>query len=166
MLSKFEPATLAKIAALSGVVALTLGSTGGQAGSASGFVAKAPTLDPRPVQVQPIAPIVQTEVVQVEAEEVTAPAVTQQSSGSRVVRSSSGGGDLLSRIRACESGGNYGAVSGSGKYRGAYQFDYRTWASVGGSGDPAAASAAEQDARAAALMAKRGGSPWPVCSRR
>ncbi len=165
MLSKFEPATLAKIAALSGVVALTLGSTGGQAASASEFVAKAPTLDPRPVEVQPIAPIVQTEVVQEEAQEASEPATVQSSSSTRVVRSS-GGGDLLSRIRACESGGNYGAVSGSGKYRGAYQFDYRTWASVGGSGDPAAASAAEQDARAAALMAQRGGNPWPVCSRR
>lgn len=35
--------------------------------------------------------------------------------------SSSGSG--LAEIRACESSGDYGAVSASGKYRGAYQFD-------------------------------------------
>ncbi|MEL7208753.1 MAG: transglycosylase family protein [Actinomycetota bacterium] len=44
-----------------------------------------------------------------------------------------GAGGSLASIRACESGGNYGAVSPNGQYRGAYQFDYQTWASVGGS---------------------------------
>ncbi len=76
--------------------------------------------------------------------------------------SQSGGGNLAS-IRQCESGGDYGAVSSSGKYRGAYQFDQQTWESVGGSGDPAAASAAEQDQRASALAQQRGSSPWPNC---
>lgn len=74
---------------------------------------------------------------------------------------SAGGG--LASIRACESGGNYGAVSSSGKYRGAYQFDQGTWESVGGSGDPAAASPAEQDQRASILRQQRGSSPWPNC---
>ncbi|MDP9071127.1 MAG: transglycosylase family protein [Actinomycetota bacterium] len=74
----------------------------------------------------------------------------------------SGGGDLAG-IRRCESGGNYQAVSSSGKYRGAYQFDRRTWQSVGGSGDPAAASPAEQDARARRLKSQRGSSPWANC---
>lgn len=72
------------------------------------------------------------------------------------------GGDLAA-VRRCESGGNYGAVSANGQYRGAYQFDAGTWASVGGQGDPAAASPAEQDARAQQLQAQRGSSPWPVC---
>ncbi|MGI8759446.1 MAG: transglycosylase family protein [Acidimicrobiales bacterium] len=72
-----------------------------------------------------------------------------------------GGG--LASIRACESGGNYGAVSSSGRYRGAYQFDQGTWESVGGSGDPAAASPAEQDQRASILREQRGSSPWPNC---
>lgn len=73
----------------------------------------------------------------------------------------------LARLRACESGGNYQAVSRSGKYRGAYQFDRRTWASVKGAGsDPAAASPAEQDAAARRLYASRGRSPWPVCGKR
>jgi len=71
----------------------------------------------------------------------------------------------LARIRACESGGNYRAVSSSGRYRGAYQFDRGTWASVGGSGDPAAASPAEQDYRALLLLRQRGTRPWPVCGR-
>ncbi len=35
--------------------------------------------------------------------------------------------------------------------------------SVGGTGNPAAASEAEQDARAAMLYAQPGSSPWPVC---
>lgn len=71
----------------------------------------------------------------------------------------------LARIRRCESRGNYGIVSASGRYRGAYQFDYRTWAGVGGSGDPAAASPAEQDYRALLLLRARGTRPWPVCGR-
>jgi hypothetical protein len=54
-------------------------------------------------------------------------------------------------------------VSPSGQYRGAYQFDVQTWQSVGGSGDPAAASPAEQDSRAAALVSQRGSNPWPNC---
>lgn len=76
---------------------------------------------------------------------------------------SSGTSSNLHSIAQCESGGDYGAVSSSGKYRGAYQFDSQTWQSVGGSGDPAAASAAEQDARAQALYNQRGSQPWPVC---
>jgi hypothetical protein len=50
-------------------------------------------------------------------------------------------------------------------YRGKYQFDVQTWSSVGGSGDPAAASEAEQDMRAAMLYGRAGASPWPVCGR-
>ncbi len=69
----------------------------------------------------------------------------------------------LDSIAACESGGDPAAISADGSYRGKYQFDYGTWASVGGSGDPAAASEAEQDYRAALLYASAGSSPWPVC---
>src|SRR3954469_25509948 len=81
----------------------------------------------------------------------TATTVTGTSSGS------------LAAIAACESGGNPAAVSASGTYRGKYQFDQQTWQSVGGTGDPAAAPEAEQDARAQALAAQRGSSAWPVC---
>jgi len=69
----------------------------------------------------------------------------------------------LDAIGACESGGDPTAVSADGTYRGKYQFDYGTWASVGGSGDPAAAPEQEQDYRAALLYARSGSSPWPVC---
>ena len=69
----------------------------------------------------------------------------------------------LNAIADCESGGNPHAISAGGTYRGKYQFDYGTWASVGGHGDPAKASAAEQDYRAALLYERSGSSPWPVC---
>jgi soluble lytic murein transglycosylase-like protein len=69
----------------------------------------------------------------------------------------------LDGIAACESGGDPTAVSADGTYRGKYQFDYGTWASVGGSGDPAAAPEAEQDMRAAMLYSQSGSSPWPIC---
>lgn len=69
----------------------------------------------------------------------------------------------LDAIGACESGGDPTAVSSGGAYRGKYQFDYGTWASVGGTGDPAAAPEAEQDYRAALLYERAGSSPWPVC---
>jgi hypothetical protein len=69
----------------------------------------------------------------------------------------------LAAIAACESGGDPRAVGGGGLYRGKYQFDAATWAAVGGSGDPAAASEAEQDMRAGMLYARAGSAPWPVC---
>ncbi len=69
----------------------------------------------------------------------------------------------MEAIASCESGGDPTAVSADGTYRGLYQFDYGTWESVGGSGDPAAAPAAEQTYRAALLYSRSGSSPWPVC---
>jgi len=69
----------------------------------------------------------------------------------------------LESIAACESGGDPTVVSSDGSYRGKYQFDYGTWESVGGSGDPAAAPESEQDYRAALLYTQSGSSPWPVC---
>jgi len=69
----------------------------------------------------------------------------------------------LESIAACESGGDPTAVSSDGSYRGKYQFDFGTWESVGGSGDPAAASESEQDYRAALLYSRSGSSPWPIC---
>jgi soluble lytic murein transglycosylase-like protein len=68
----------------------------------------------------------------------------------------------LEGIAACESGGDPTAVNAAGYY-GKYQFDMGTWASVGGSGNPAEASEAEQDYRAALLYSRAGSSPWPVC---
>ena len=70
----------------------------------------------------------------------------------------------LEAIAACESGGNPGTNTGNGFY-GKFQFTLQTWASVGGSGNPAEASEAEQNQRAALLYAREGASPWPVCGR-
>lgn len=72
----------------------------------------------------------------------------------------------LARIGACESGSRPDALSPGGRYRGWFQFDLSTWAGVGGLGDPAAASEAEQWGRALLLYARRGPTPWPVCGRR
>jgi hypothetical protein len=69
----------------------------------------------------------------------------------------------LNLIAHCESKGNPRAISGSGSFRGKYQFTYGTWKSVGGKGDPAAAPEREQDRRAAMLLHRSGSSPWPVC---
>jgi TolA-binding protein len=71
--------------------------------------------------------------------------------------------ETLDAIAACESGGYPTVVSADGSYRGLYQFDFGTWESVGGHGDPAQASAAEQSYRAALLYSRSGSSPWPVC---
>ena len=71
---------------------------------------------------------------------------------------------VLEAIAACESGGDPTTDTGNGFY-GKYQFTLETWAAVGGSGNPAQASEAEQDRRAAILYAQAGASPWPVCGR-
>lgn len=68
---------------------------------------------------------------------------------------------VLQTIAQCESSGNPSARSGP--YGGLFQFDQQTWESVGGTGDPAAASPAEQMQRAAMLYAQRGTQAWPVC---
>jgi peptidoglycan hydrolase-like protein with peptidoglycan-binding domain len=73
---------------------------------------------------------------------------------------------VLARIAQCESGGDPTAVSRNGHYFGKYQFSKATWRAVGGRGNPAAASEAEQDRRAAILYSRAGASPWPVCGRR
>ena len=76
----------------------------------------------------------------------------------------SAGDPLLQRIAACESGGDPTAVSADGRYRGKYQFSPATWRFMGGTGDPARATEAEQDRRAAKLLAQAGTSPWPNCA--
>ncbi|CCH86399.1 Putative transglycosylase [Modestobacter italicus] len=63
-------------------------------------------------------------------------------------------------LAQCESGGRPNAVSASGTYRGMYQFSRATWAGVGGTGDPAAASVAEQTMRAQMLYARSGAGQW------
>ena len=85
-------------------------------------------------------------------------------------RASMGGG--WAALRRCESGGNYGAVSATGTYRGAYQFSRSTWNAVAARShprlvgvDPAAAAPADQDAMAMSLYRSSGSRPWPHCGR-
>jgi Transglycosylase-like domain/Putative peptidoglycan binding domain len=78
-------------------------------------------------------------------------------------QATSPGDATLERIAQCESGGDPTAVSSGGTYRGKYQFDRETWRQMGGSGDPADASEAEQDRIAAKLLAAQGTAPWPRC---
>lgn len=91
-------------------------------------------------------------------------AQAQQAAEAREARFASTGVSqaTLDSIAACESGGDPTAVNAAGYY-GKYQFDLGTWASVGGSGNPAEASEAEQDYRAGLLYQRAGSSPWPVC---
>ncbi|MET8166036.1 ubiquitin-like domain-containing protein [Streptomyces sp. NPDC005329] len=69
-------------------------------------------------------------------------------------------------LAVCESGGRPNAVDPSGTYGGLYQFDTHTWQSLGGSGRPQDAPAAEQTLRAKKLYVRRGASPWPHCGTR
>jgi hypothetical protein len=70
----------------------------------------------------------------------------------------------LAAIAQCESRGDPQAVSADGRYYGKYQFDRKTWRSVGGRGNPAAAPEWEQDRRASVLLARDGYKPWPNCT--
>lgn len=112
----------------------------------------------------------------VEAEAVVASIVTTTSTSPpaevHVLPTSDAVWAHLARIRACESGGNYGAVSRSGSYRGAYQFSRATWDGTARSSrpelvgaDPAAAAPADQDAMAYALYVRSGPGQWPHCGR-
>lgn len=71
---------------------------------------------------------------------------------------------VLDRIAQCESGGNPRSIGGGGQFRGKYQFMQSTWEAMGGTGDPAQATEAEQDYRAAVLFVKWGPGQWPVCA--
>jgi hypothetical protein len=69
----------------------------------------------------------------------------------------------LRSIAWCESRHNPRAIGGGGAFRGMYQFTFRTWRVVGGSGDPAVAPRYEQTWRAWLLLSRHGASHWPVC---
>jgi resuscitation-promoting factor RpfA len=68
-------------------------------------------------------------------------------------------------IAKCESGGNWGINTGNGYY-GGLQFNARTWAANGGSGNPASASREEQIRVAENVLKSQGIGAWPVCGKR
>ncbi|MHC0551755.1 transglycosylase family protein [Salinicoccus sp. CNSTN-B1] len=90
----------------------------------------------------------------------------QQAKTQNVSTSNNSSSQNWGALAQCESGGAPGIVSANGLYHGLYQFDVRTWQSVGGSGLPSNASAAEQTKRAQILYDQRGSQPWPVCGSR
>jgi Transglycosylase-like domain len=71
---------------------------------------------------------------------------------------------VWAELRHCESDGDYAEDTGNGYY-GAYQFSLGTWESLGFSGLPSEAPAAEQDRAAEQLQARNGWGQWPSCSR-
>jgi len=71
----------------------------------------------------------------------------------------------LRAIAQCESHGDPRAIGGGGQYRGMFQMTFQIWGAVGGKGDPAAASAAEQHYRAALIYTRYGSGQWPHCGR-
>ncbi|MEU1037366.1 ubiquitin-like domain-containing protein [Streptomyces sp. NPDC005907] len=104
----------------------------------------------------------------VRAEVVREPQTQVVKVGTKTPPASVAGADHLdwAGLAACESGGRPAAVDPSGTYGGLYQFDTRTWQSLGGSGRPQDAPAAEQTFRAKKLYVQRGASPWPHCGTR
>lgn len=128
-----------QIAALSCVAAFSTAS-----GASAGVIAPAAEIDPKPNKPK--------------QEAAQKPSVPQPQGG--MIEGVSVA--TLESIAACESGGDPTAVNAAGYY-GKYQFDEPTWASVGGTGNPAEASEAEQNYRAALLYSRAGSSPWPVC---
>lgn len=116
-----------------------------------------------------------------EAQVAAAEAARERTAASREVvgtrgaessQGSSGGSweSVAACIRRIESSSNYGAVSASGRYRGAYQADVDFWLTYGGDPDYAGrheqAPPAMQDAVAYRGWQARGLNPWPTPSRR
>ncbi len=95
------------------------------------------------------------------------PVATSSSTSSSSSSSSSGGsvptGDVWAALAQCESGGDPTTNTGNGYY-GMYQFSLSTWQSVGGTGLPSDASAAEQTMRAQILQERAGWGQWPHCA--
>lgn len=67
------------------------------------------------------------------------------------------------RLAQCESGGNWSIDTGN-SYYGGLQFSQQSWNAVGGTGNPAHASKAEQIQRGEKLRQIQGWGAWPSCS--
>lgn len=113
---------------------------------------------------QPVAqkPVQQAPVQQV-AQKPVEQAPVQQAAQKPVQEAAPAGNSSMDAhlrvIAQRESGGNPNAVNASGYY-GLFQFSPSTWASVGGTGNPANASVEEQWKRARILYQTAGASQW------
>lgn len=126
---------------------------------------QAPAPAPKPVVIESPAPVAVVAPVQAPKPVVPATTPTPAPKPVQATPAPSSGGHNWSALAQCESGGNPGAVSPGGMYHGLYQFSVPTWQSVGGTGLPSQASAAEQTKRAQMLAAQATpASQWPVCS--
>jgi hypothetical protein len=123
------------------------------------LIARASSLNPSPIVFPSTAPVVETTYVRVQAP--SEPPQATKAAGSEY----RAGGDFFARLRQCESGGNYRTNTGNGYY-GAYQYDRATWNNYGGYSTADQAPPEVQDAKARETYARRGGSPWPTCSKR
>lgn len=72
--------------------------------------------------------------------------------------------EIWEKIADCESHKNWNIDTGNG-YFGGLQFSQGAWESVGGTGNPAAASREEQIMRGKQLQAKRGWGVWGMCAK-
>lgn len=142
---------------------------------ATNTVAKAPvtTTEATPVQApaqqipaqqapaqQTQAPTQKAPVQQAPAQQAQAPA--QKAPVQQTSAAAGGNSAVDAHLRVImqrESGGNPRAVNPAGYY-GLFQFSPQTWAAVGGSGNPAEASEAEQWKRARILYTQVGASQW------
>lgn len=108
----------------------------------------------REVSVEPVATVVRVGT----KKKVVKPAYTTE--GSRVLFNDHEFGVNWDGLAFCESTNNPKAVDPTGSWYGMFQFDFSTWATVGGTGNPADASPTEQLMRAKLLYQSRGLEPW------
>jgi len=73
--------------------------------------------------------------------------------------------EKILKLKMCESGNNYAANTGNGYY-GAFQYDIGSWGNYGGYARADLAPPEVQDAKFQETYARRGGSPWPMCSKK
>lgn len=115
----------------------------------------AATVQPQP-QAQPVQQTQKSVRVQQAPVQQTKRAAVQQTSAP------AGNSSVDAHLRLImqrESGGNPRAVNAAGYY-GLFQFSPQTWAAVGGTGNPAQASEAEQWKRARMLYTQHGAQHW------
>ncbi|MCU7558095.1 transglycosylase family protein [Macrococcus sp. TMW 2.2395] len=106
----------------------------------------------------------QTQAVQTQAasQPVQQSAPVQQPATQQTAAQTGGNSSVDAHLRMImqrESGGNPAAVNPAGYY-GLFQFSPQTWAAVGGTGNPAQASAEEQWKRARILYTQYGAQHW------